>query len=420
MDIVLIATIITVSLALLFDFTNGFHDAANATSTVIATKSLKPRTAVIVSSIFNFLPAFVVGTAVANTISKTVSIDKLPEVAAGAVPYGIRVTLAALLGAIFWNYFTWSLGLPSSSSHALIGGLIGAGLSAGGTDVISWDKVKTTAEAIVASPAIAFFIAMIAMWLVRLIQKIFSIDENSEFFRWGQVGSSAWLSWAHGSNDAQKTMGVIAATLYAGGYLQASDSSSLQPTTWVIFGAHLAIAAGTIWGGWRIIETMGLKITRISRASGFAANIGAITAIEGATYSGIPISTTHAAASSVTGSGVGAGRPVHWGVMRNMAFAWVVTLPAGATVAYFVFKLTVLPGIWSVITTLAAILGLLVWAGRLMLHADTAADIARKVEEGEEIVGTGFGFQVSQASDEEIAQSSQDPPAPIRKEDSSN
>ena len=162
-DIILLSVILTVALAILFDFTNGFHDAANATSTVIATRSLKPKTAVILSAVFNFIPAFVVGTAVANTISKTVQLDALPDVAAGSVPLGVRMTLAALLAAIFWNYLTWHLGLPSSSSHALIGGLVGAGISAGGVAAVSWDSVEKTVVAIFASPLIAFVIAFVAM-----------------------------------------------------------------------------------------------------------------------------------------------------------------------------------------------------------------------------------------------------------------
>ena len=194
-------------------------------------------------------------------------------------------------------------------------------------------------------------------------------------------------------------MGVIAATLYSAGYLQASDATQLEPTKWVIISANLAIGLGTLWGGWRIIETMGLRITRMSRASGFAANIGAITSIESATYSGIPISTTHAAASSVTGAGVGSGRRIHWDVMSNMGIAWLVTLPAGGTVAYLCFKLTVLPDKLAMVATSVAIIGLMFWAGRLMLKAETSADLARKIAEGEEIVTTGFGFQVGEVSD---------------------
>jgi len=385
MDIVLIATIVTVGLAIIFDFTNGFHDAANATSTVIATKSLKPKQAVYLSAVFNFLPAFVVGTAVANTISKTVNLDALggPALASGDVPFGVRVTLAALLGAIFWNYFTWFLGLPSSSSHALIGGLVGAGLSAAGTDAINWESVKKTVLAIFASPAVALTIAFVMMLLLRLLLQTFKWNEDSEFFRWAQVGSSMWVSWGHGSNDAQKTMGIIAATLYSGGYLTGS-ADKLEPPTWVVLMAHAAIAIGTVWGGWKIIETMGLKITRISRASGFAANIGAITAIDGATHLGIPISTTQAVSSSIVGSGVGARRKVNWLVMRDMVIAWFVTLPAAGLVGFLVFKLTVLPGALALIAPVIAIVALLVWAGRLMLHADTADDVQEKLDDLDE------------------------------------
>ena len=409
MDVILFAVIVTVALAILFDFTNGFHDAANATSTVIATRSLKPKTAVWLSAIFNFLPAFIVGTAVANTISKTVAIDALPSVASGGVPLGVRMTLAALLGAVFWNYLTWHFGLPSSSSHALIGGLIGAGISAGGLGAISWDSVKTTVAAIFASPIIAFIIAIIAVQLVRLLQRAFKIHEDSEFFRWAQVGSSAWVSWGHGSNDAQKTMGVVAATLFAGGYLVDTDASSLEPPIWVVFLAHAAIAAGTIWGGWKIIETMGLKITRITRASGFAANLGAISSIEGATNLGVPISTTQAVSASIVGSGVGERRRVTWRVMRDMVIAWFLTLPAAAFVGFVVLKVTVLPDPWSGIATGITIVVLLTWAGWLMLHATTADDIEAELPTESELRGPSYGFQVQQTSDEEIAAGGTEP-----------
>ena len=402
-DAILFAVVITVALAILFDFTNGFHDAANATSTVIATRSLTPKQAVWMSAVFNFLPAFIVGTAVANTISKTVDISALPGVASGDVPLGVRMTLAALLGAVLWNYLTWHLGLPSSSSHALIGGLIGAGISAGGLSVISWESVRLTVIAIFASPLIAFAVAIVIVQIVRGVQRLFSVHEDSEFFRWAQVGTSAWVSWGHGSNDAQKTMGIIAATLFAGGFMVDTDASSLEPPIWVIFLAHAAIAAGTVWGGWKIIETMGLKITRITRASGFAANIGAITSIEGATHLGVPISTTQAVSSSIVGSGVGERRKVNWFVMRDMVIAWFLTLPAAGVVGFAVFKLTILPGIWAVLATGLAIVALLVWAGRLMLHATTAEDIEKELPSPDELKGPSYGFQVQQVSEAEMA-----------------
>ena len=375
MSVVLLATVVTIAMAIVFDFTNGFHDAANATSTVIATKSLTPRHAVWLSAVFNFLPAFVVGTAVANTIAKTVDLDALPQVA-GSVPLGVRMTLAALVGAVFWNYLTWFLGLPSSSSHALLGGLIGAGIAAGGVGAIGWSTAVKSIVAIVASPLLAFLIAVLAMWSVRLVQRRFGVHEDSEFFRWAQIGSSAFVSWGHGANDAQKTMGIVAATLYAAGFLHAGDAASLHPPYWAILLANLAIAAGTVWGGWKIIETMGLKITRITRASGFAANLGALASIEGATDVGIPISTTQAVSSSIIGSGVGARRPVNWKVLIQMATAWVLTLPAAAAIGFGVCRLTMLPGWWSATATGAVIVALLGWAARLMLHATTADDVA--------------------------------------------
>ena len=376
---ILLATITTVLLALLFDFTNGFHDAANATSTVIATRSLTPRKAVILSAIFNFLPAFIIGTAVANTISKTVAIDNLPAVAAGSIPIGLKVTLAALLGAIFWNFLTWALGLPSSSSHAIIGGLIGAGIAAGGMQAISWTTVQKTAIAIFASPLIAFLIAYLASYLVLGIRKVFKIDEDHEFFRWAQVTSSAFVSWGHGTNDAQKTMGIIAATLYSSGYLVAEDSSKLSPPNWVIFAAHGAIAVGTFYGGWKIIETMGTKITRITRSSGLAANLGAVTAINGATHLGIPISTTHAAASSVIGSGLGSHHRVHLKTIRNMVAAWVFTLPCAAIVGALTYKAIAIPGVFGAIATAILIVALLTWAYRLTLHTTKADDLHKTV-----------------------------------------
>jgi PiT family inorganic phosphate transporter len=196
-------------------------------------------------------------------------------------------------------------------------------------------------------------------------------------------------------------MGIIAATLYSGGYLAAQSASSLEPPYWVILLAHAAIAFGTVWGGWKIIETMGLKITRITRASGFAANLGAITSIDGATHYGIPISTTQAVTSSIVGSGVGFRRRVNWIVMRDMLIAWFVTLPAAALVGFIIFKLTVLPGALAWIATLAAIAVLLGWAGRLMAHAMTAEDIAAELPTDEERRAPSYGLQVAQPDEAE-------------------
>ena len=388
MDLILVATIVTIALAVLFDFTNGFHDSANSTATVVATRSLSPRVAVLLAAVFNFLPAFVVGTAVANTITKTVQLGDLPTVAAGAVPYGVRLTLAALLGAIFWNFFTWHRGLPSSSSHALIGGLVGAGIAAGGMGAVNWEIMKDIVIAIVASPVVAGVVAILAVVIILMMTKVFKLHEDHVVYQVGQIASSCWVSWGHGSNDAQKTMGVVAATLFAGGYLGDMDPTSLEPPTWVIFGAHAAIAAGTLYGGWSIIETMGLKITKITRASGLAANIGALVSINGATNFGIPISTTQAVSSSIVGSGVGARRRVNWLVMRDMLIAWVFTIPVAAVIGFVVFQLTVLPGVFAYIATAVAIVALVIYAVVLMRGAMTAQDIAEELPSEAELVGT--------------------------------
>jgi PiT family inorganic phosphate transporter len=244
--------------------------------------------------------------------------------------------------------------------------------------------VQKTAIAILASPLIAFLVAVLASYLVRGIRAAFRLHENHEVFRWGQIGSSAFVSWGHGTNDAQKTMGVIAATLYSAGYLSAEDSSKLAPPIWVIFAAQAAIAIGTFYGGWKIIETMGMRLTRITRASGLAANLGAITSINGATHLGIPISTTHAAASSVIGSGVGSGHRIHLRTIRNMATAWVFTLPSAGLVGAVTYTVIAVPGFVGGLVAAALIAALLGWAYRLTLHATKADDISTKLHDERE------------------------------------
>ncbi len=375
MDQGLVAVVAVVVLALLFDFTNGFHDAANATATVVATKALSPRVAVYLSAFCNFAALFVVGTAVASTVAKTVKVDHL-GVGPNGLALGLYVTFSALLGAIFWNYLTWSIGMPSSSSHALIGGLVGAGLSAGGGSAIEWHSVRNVVIAIFMSPFIAFTVAFLAMYLVGWLQKATRWDDDAKQFKWLQIVSSAAVSFGHGANDAQKTMGVMAAALVAGGYLGTDEKGHVEIPLWAELSAYGMIAVGTVWGGWRIIETMGLKITKLNANSGVAANIGAVTSIFGATDLGVPISTTHAAASSVIGAGVSAGTGVNRRTILEMVVAWVLTLPSAAVVGFTMFKLTRLPGVWSWIASAAAVVVLLVWAGRLMMQAESADDLA--------------------------------------------
>jgi PiT family inorganic phosphate transporter len=365
-DPLLLAVIGVVALALLFDFTNGFHDAANSVATVVATRAMKPKYAVWFSAFFNFVAFFFVGTAVANTVAKTVDEQSIT----------VAVVFAALMAAIGWNYATWWIGMPSSSSHALIGGLVGAGLSAGGVSAISWSAVEKTVLAIVASPLVAFTIAFLAMFVVKGLQRATGWHDNARPFKGLQLLSAAAVSFGHGANDAQKTMGVIAALLLGAGYLDVATDGTIPVPTWVALAAYSAIALGTVWGGWKIIETMGLRITTLHANSGVAANIGATTAIFGATSLGIPISTTHAAASSVTGAGVASGAGANLKVVGEMVVAWVVTLPATALVAFLVFKMTTLPGIAAAI----AVGSLVFVAGGAILFAMTHGTRREQVE----------------------------------------
>lgn len=374
MDLALLAVIGLVALALVFDFTNGFHDAANSVGTVVATRALPAKWAPAFSAFFNFAALFIVGTAVANTVSKTV--DK--EYAT------VGVIFAALFAAVVWNYLTWFVGLPSSSSHAIIGGLVGAGLAAGGLDAISWSSVQKAAVGIVASPLVAFTIAFIVMYLVWVIQRLFKMHDNHPVFKGAQLVAAAALSFGHGANDAQKTMGVIGALLLGAGYIE-MDGKNLGIPLWVELSAYSAIALGTLWGGWKIIETMGLRITTLHANSGAAANLGATTAIFGATSMGVPISTTHAAASSVVGAGVASGKGANWKVVGEMVLAWVITIPAAATVAFAAYWLTQLPTVlaWIAVGAVVIVFGAwALWAMKNSIHAD---DVAAEIPAEEEL-----------------------------------
>jgi inorganic phosphate transporter, PiT family len=361
----LIAVIAVIALALLFDFSNGFHDAANSVATVVATRAMSPKKAVAFAALFNFLAYFFVGTAVANTVAKVVD----------TAYSGVGVVFAALVAAIVWNYLTWWVGMPSSSSHALIGGLVGAGLAAGWVDAIEWTKVEEAALAVFISPLVAFTIAFLAMYVVAGLQRVTKWHDNARPFKWMQVVSAAAVSFGHGANDAQKTMGVIAALLAGAGYTTVEAEGTIPVPEWVAVAAYSAIALGTLWGGWKIIETMGLRITTLHASSGVAANIGAVTSIFGATGLGVPISTTQAAGSSVMGAGVGSGQGINVRVVGEMLLAWVVTIPATATVAFVVAKLTMLPTVaaWLSVGALMFVLGgALLYA---MRHAKRAEDV---------------------------------------------
>jgi PiT family inorganic phosphate transporter len=380
LSFILIMVILLVALALFFDFTNGFHDAANAVSTVVATRALPAKWAPAFSAFFNTIAYFFIGTAVANTISKIVDSKLLMH----DQHVGLAIIFAALFAAIVWNFLTWRFGMPSSSSHALVGGLVGAGLAAGGAHAVNWEATSKAAMGIIASPMVAFIAAFIGMIIVFGVQRVWNQHDNSEPFKKLQLIAAAALSFGHGANDAQKTMGVIAALLLATGYTQ-MDGKLIPVPEWVAMSAYLAIGLGTLWGGWKIIETMGLRITTLHANSGLAANIGASIAIFGATSIGMPISTTHAAASSIVGAGIASGAGARWKVVGEMAVAWIITIPASATVAFICYQLTILPGQLSWIAITALVLGFGSWVAYAMTHTIGAHDIEEELPTEEQL-----------------------------------
>ena len=330
-DVTLLAVIGLIALALLFDYTNGFHDSANSIATVVATRVLRPRWAVLWAAGWNFVAFFFVGTAVANTIGQTVTSEY----------FGLSVVFAALLGALTWNFTSWHLGLPTSSSHALVGGLVGAGLTAGGLSAIKASSVEKTALFIVISPIAGLLLGGLVMLALRGLLRRTDMRQTERRFRFLQLLSSAAVSVAHGGNDAQKTMGVIAALLVSTGHLAPHADGSLPVPLWVILAAYTAIAAGTLSGGWRIVRTMGEGITKLRPVSGFAAETAAAVAIFTSTSLGAPVSTTHTVAGAVTGVGTAnAGAPVNWKIFGRLVVAWVVTMPAAALVAAAVHLLS--------------------------------------------------------------------------------
>jgi PiT family inorganic phosphate transporter len=333
MDLALLTVTGVVAIALLFDYTNGFHDSANSISTIVATRVLRPRWAVVWAAFFNFIAFAFFGTKVANTVGQTVK----PAFT------GVAVIFAAVLGAILWNYATWWLRIPTSSSHALIGGLVGAGIARGGLEAIKASSVQKAALFIVISPIAGMLLAAGLMALVNWWLAGHRESGSERVFKAGQLLSSAAVSLGHGTNDAQKTMGVIAALLVATGHL-AGGGDKLAIPLWVVLAAHAAIALGTLSGGWRIVQTMGMRITALRPARGVAAETGAAIALFGSTALGAPVSTTHTVAGAVTGVGAATrGTPVNWTVFGQMALAWVVTIPAAALAAAGVYGLTQLP-----------------------------------------------------------------------------
>jgi inorganic phosphate transporter, PiT family len=322
-------------IALAFDFLNGLHDAANSIATVVATRLLSPGQAVIFAAFFNFAAYFLSLAVpelhkVADTIGKGL-IDK--DLVTPAVVFG------ALIGAMFWNVVTWLKGIPSSSSHALVGGLVGAGVAHAGLTGVQWTGLNKTLIAIVLSPTIGMLLALLIMLATSWMAVRASARGAERSFRALHLVSSAMYSVGHGLNDAQKTMGIITVLLYSTGYL----TGEFHVPHWVAISCYIAIGLGTLSGGWKIIQTMGSKITKLSQHQGFSASAGGSVMLFAASWLGIPVSTTHTITGCIIGAGVARrASAVRWGVAQNVITAWIITIPASATVAALFYWLTTL------------------------------------------------------------------------------
>lgn len=356
MTTILVVLALVVVTALAFDFTNGFHDTANAMATSVATGALKPLTAVIVSALLNLVGAFLsvnVAATVAKGIVNLDSLDLSPD-SAGIPSEGIpllMIVFSGLVGAILWNLYTWLLGLPSSSSHALFGGLIGAAFGALGSSGIAWMSIlgKIIIPALVA-PVVAGLIAATGTAVVYRLTESIRHRQKNEHFRHGQVITACLVSLAHGSSDAQKTMGVIFLAMVAAGQAHSDDRIPL----WIIASCAVVIALGTVSGGWRVMRTMGKGLVEIESPQGMAAESASAAVILTSAASGMALSTTHVATGSILGSGLGRkGATVRWSVARRMASAWVITLPCAAFVGFSAWWIAV--GVTHVAGPLAAV-----------------------------------------------------------------
>jgi inorganic phosphate transporter, PiT family len=309
-----------IAVALLFDFLNGLHDAANSIATIVSTRVLRPQYAVVWAAFFNFIAFLFFGSHVAQTVGTgIVTADVIDS----------QVVFGALMGAIVWNVVTWLLGIPSSSSHALIGGLLGAGIAKAGFGVVVWSGVIKTSVAIVLSPLTGFVLALVLVLIVSWIFVRFTPFAVDSTFRNLQFVSASLYSLGHGGNDAQKTMGIIAVLLYAHGYL----GGEFYVPFWVMIACYTVMGLGTLTGGWRIVRTMGSRITKLKPFSGFCAETGAAATVIAASVWGIPVSTTH----TITGAIIGVGATqrfsaVRWGVAGRIVYAWVLTIPMAAAI----------------------------------------------------------------------------------------
>ena len=332
--------LLLVGLALIFDYINGFHDAANSIATVVSTRVLTPGMAVLWAAFFNFIAFLVFETRVAKAIGDGVRMDLI------AADMRLYVLLAALLGAVIWNLITWYLGLPTSSSHALLGGYAGAGIAAYGgvRGLLKPDVWVRTLEFIILSPLIGLLLGFSLMVAVYWIFRNWSPSRVDKLFRRGQLLSAAAFSLGHGGNDAQKTMGIITAVLAAGGHISyAADGTLPGIPLWVVLSAHAAIGLGTLSGGWRIVHTMGSRITKLKPVGGFCAETGAALTLAYVTLTGTPVSTTHTITGAIVG--VGATRrlsAVKWGVASRIVWAWIMTIPMAAGISalsFFIIKM---------------------------------------------------------------------------------
>lgn len=317
MEPIILACIGLIVLALVFDFTNGFHDAANSIATVVATRTLTPRQAVALAAACNFIVVFFISFSVAATIGKGI---------VNPLSIDLYVIFGALCGAICWNLITWYFGLPTSSSHALIGGLVGAAVAKSGFSILLWEGLSKTLIFIVASPCIGF---ILGAGLNTIMRNLFPKETptHQKYFRWGQIVSCAFYSMGHGANDAQKTAGIIWLILIAGGVLTTSSAIPL----WAIYASFVAMGLGTLAGGWRIVQTLGFKLTHLEPKNGLTAEVGGGTMLFVASSLGIPVSTTHTITGAILGVGASQADPkVKWKKAQEIVGAWIITIPASA------------------------------------------------------------------------------------------
>lgn len=325
MDYGLGLVIVTIVMALVFDFINGFHDAANSIATIVSTRVLRPQHAVAWAAFFNFIAFAFFGVHVASTVGKGIIDPAIIDPV---------VILAALVGAIVWNIITWYYGIPSSSSHALIGGLGGAGVAKAGVHALNATGFLKIGASIVLSPFLGFVLAFGLMSLVILLSRKAQANKANRLFRGLQFVSASLYSLGHGGNDAQKTMGIIAVLLYSTGRL----SGEFHVPLWVVLTCHAAMGAGTLCGGWRIVKTMGMKITKLKPVGGFCAETAGAITLFLATSLGLPVSTTHTISGSIMGVGsVEKFSAVRWGVAERIVWAWILTIPAGAIISGITF-----------------------------------------------------------------------------------